>query len=144
MKTKICFLVISILIAGSNVANAAADKQMGEQQTDKQNDNPDTVITVNAFDTSDNGTGTIDKDDNVTITTKNKVYKGKADFSMLSLFKPTIKNDPAIKYKRGTDNGTVKLISGTHTMNCEFNFDEVIAMGYCIDSAGKEFDLFAK
>ena len=137
MKMTISFLVISILMASNNIAKAK-DKEV--QQANEQK----TVITINAFDTTDNGTGTIDEIDIVTITTKDKVYKGKADFSMLSLFKPSIKNDPAIKYKRGTSNGTVKLSSGTNTMDCEFNYDDIITMGYCKDSAGKEFDLFAK
>ena len=137
MKMKTVFLVTSILIASSHAANA---KNKEEQQTDEQK----TVITINAFDNTDNGTGTIDAEDNVTITTKDKTYQGKAEFSMFSFFKPTVKNDPSVKYKLGTGNGTANLKSGTNSMNCEFNHDDVIAMGYCKDSVGKEFDLFAK
>lgn len=135
MKMTNRMLITSLLIACCTSAYGKDDQKPDEQKT---------IITLNAFDNTDNGTGTIDEDDYVTITTKDKTYQGKAEFSIFSFFKPTKKNDPSVKYQLGTGNGTTKLISGTSSMNCEFNLDDVIAMGYCKDSSGKEFDLFAK
>jgi hypothetical protein len=102
---------------------------------------PSPIVTLNAFDNTDNGTGTIDNDNVITITTKDKVYKGPYS---LDENKPIIKNNPAVKYKRGTGNGTAKLKAGNDSLNCEFNQDEDSATGYCKSSAGKEYDVFAK
>jgi hypothetical protein len=103
---------------------------------------PAPVVTLNAFDNTDNGTGTIGNDGVITITTKDKVYKGTT--SNIDEKKPVAKNNPAVKYKRGTGNGTAILKSGNDSLNCEFNQDEDSAMGYCKDSAGKEYDVYAK
>jgi hypothetical protein len=122
MKIAISILVVSLLVT------ACAS-------------GPKPVVTLTSFDNTGNGTGTIDDDGTITITIKDKIYKGKDNIDGKKQIK---KNNPAVKYKRGTGNGTAILKSGSSALNCEFNQDEDSAMGYCKDSAGKEFDVYAK
>jgi hypothetical protein len=123
MKLTTCMLLASIFITGCASG-------------------PSPIVTLNAFDNTDNGTGTMDNNGVITITTKDKIYKGTA--SAVDEKKPMVKNNPAVKYKRGTGNGTAQLKSDNDSLNCEFNQDDDSAMGYCKDSAGKEYDLYAK
>jgi hypothetical protein len=126
MKTTICTLIAAALLT------ACASGPSGSRP----------LVTLNSFDNTENGSGTMENDGSITIKKNGKVYKGKP--SDINDKKPVVKNNPAVKYKRGSGNGTAILKSGSDSINCEFNLDEDIAMGYCKDSAGKEYDLYAK